>query len=230
MPSALLFYSVNVPAASADVYATWQLSNAAVSGGGDIGDPGPSWSYEGVGDFKGDGGTDMLFRRQDGTLALLGGFGHDDRQHGDPRQSRTAPGRSSASATSTATASPTSCSRTAPAISGSGGSTGRKSSAAARSPMSAPARRSSRDRPISTATVDSDILLQSASGVYTDLVDERDDHFGRPRPRRGAGWRRVRRRRRFQRRRRRRHPVRESAARPVCGLDHVDGRRGFARP
>src|SRR6185437_14241277 len=68
IPEALLFRSVNSGPATAGVYATWQINGSAVTGGGAIGNPGSAWTYEGSGDFLGDGGTDLLFRNQDGSL------------------------------------------------------------------------------------------------------------------------------------------------------------------
>jgi hypothetical protein len=54
----------------AGTYATWQLSgNETIAGGGTIGNPGGSYILVGQGDFDGRGGTDLLFRSSDGTIA-----------------------------------------------------------------------------------------------------------------------------------------------------------------
>ncbi|MEG3146486.1 pre-peptidase C-terminal domain-containing protein, partial [Sphingomonas sp. RT2P30] len=50
-------------------YASWQLSSTAISGGGNIGNPGGSYRYVVSSDFNGDGASDLLFRGRDGTLA-----------------------------------------------------------------------------------------------------------------------------------------------------------------
>ncbi len=69
IPSALLFQEVNVGAASEGELASWQLSGTSISGGGNIGDPGTAWAFEGLGDFQGNGGTDVIWRNENGTIA-----------------------------------------------------------------------------------------------------------------------------------------------------------------
>jgi hypothetical protein len=54
---------------SAGLLATWQVNDTTVSGGGNLGNPGPDWTYIGSGDFNGDHKADLLFRNQNGVLA-----------------------------------------------------------------------------------------------------------------------------------------------------------------
>ncbi len=68
LPSALIFQSVDTTPSQADLVATWQVDGAAVDGGGAIANPGPDWTYEGTGDFQGNGGTDILFESQAGQI------------------------------------------------------------------------------------------------------------------------------------------------------------------
>ncbi len=68
IPKALALLSVNSGPSTAGTYSVWQINGAALTGGGAIANPGAAWTYEGSGDFLGDGGTDMLFRNQNGTL------------------------------------------------------------------------------------------------------------------------------------------------------------------
>ena len=68
VPSALIFQSVNTTPAQAGLVATWQVNGATVGGGGAIANPGPNWTYEGTGDFQGNGGTDILFRSENGQI------------------------------------------------------------------------------------------------------------------------------------------------------------------
>jgi hypothetical protein len=67
MPSALLFQSVN--SATAGAYAAWRVNGTTVTGSGGLGNPGSGMTYEGKGDFLGDGGTDLLWRAQNGALS-----------------------------------------------------------------------------------------------------------------------------------------------------------------
>ena len=64
--SDVLFQSTATPSA----LATWQLNDTAITGGGSLAKPGPAWTYEGDGDFYGDGHSDILWRNQNGQLAI----------------------------------------------------------------------------------------------------------------------------------------------------------------
>jgi len=70
IPTALLFLEDSVGPASEGTLASWQLNYATITGGGNIGDPGTNWAFEGVGSFWNDGGTDVLWRNENGSLAL----------------------------------------------------------------------------------------------------------------------------------------------------------------
>ena len=60
--------------------ATWQLADTTIGGGGAIGDPGAGWTFEGTGDFNGDGPADLLFQNASGTLAIWEMNGTDHRR------------------------------------------------------------------------------------------------------------------------------------------------------
>jgi hypothetical protein len=40
----------------------WQMDGTKIAGGGEIANPGPSWHYRGLGDFNGDGKSDITGR------------------------------------------------------------------------------------------------------------------------------------------------------------------------
>ncbi len=55
---------------STGALATWEMNNTAIIGGGLLGNPGSSWTYEETGDFNDDGKADILFQNTAGVLAL----------------------------------------------------------------------------------------------------------------------------------------------------------------
>ena len=50
-------------------YALWQTNGASIIGGGNIGNPGGTWQFAGIGDFNGDGVSDILFTDGSGNYA-----------------------------------------------------------------------------------------------------------------------------------------------------------------
>ena len=43
-------------------YAIWDIKNDAVTGGGNIGDPGPDWTFKAIGNYWGNQDSDILFQ------------------------------------------------------------------------------------------------------------------------------------------------------------------------
>jgi hypothetical protein len=54
---------------SSGALAEWQMNGTAISGGGNIGSPGGTWTEKAIGDFNGDGKADILFADASGDLA-----------------------------------------------------------------------------------------------------------------------------------------------------------------
>ena len=48
----------------------WATNGSAVTGGGSLGNPGPSWHIKASGDFNGDGNPDLLWQNDDGSAAI----------------------------------------------------------------------------------------------------------------------------------------------------------------
>ena len=45
-------------------------NGTAITGGGSLGNPGPTWHEKAVGDFNADGGSDILWQNDDGTVVI----------------------------------------------------------------------------------------------------------------------------------------------------------------
>jgi hypothetical protein len=48
----------------------WEMNGTTVIGGGSLGNPGPGWRVVGIGDFNGDGKSDILWRNDSGEVAI----------------------------------------------------------------------------------------------------------------------------------------------------------------
>jgi hypothetical protein len=50
--------------------ATWEMNDGLRTGTTSIANPGDTWSVAGVGDYNGDGTSDILWRNTNGTVAV----------------------------------------------------------------------------------------------------------------------------------------------------------------